>query len=603
MSKKRHVIFYPAVTLLLGIAMRFICYFQEFSYRMRTDDFGTLIVPAYLAGYDWRSYASASPHYYGFGYYWIMAPLFKMIDSPHTLLLAISVVNSLMVALTGVLIYYLLTHYLKMDHGITAVFLALIPQLFISTVRYDGPYWLRSDNELPLFLGCWLCVWALLAAERAMNAGFWRRCLHAFLVSLALFLAFTVHERVIALAIAVAAVELFLYLTKRKWLLQPAAFFGSLGAAYVLQRFLRRAYIHFIWSGGQPAKNTNAFKNVSVWFLESRGTIKALLTVLIGNLHSLFVKGFGIPAIAMILVIVWCIRACVKNRETKGEWISGSMLIMLTFGAAAMVTIAGLCVQRGAKLYQSFLGDTSLKGHKGICYGRYYMPYIGPIALGALLYLYQQASKVKRGWAEASWAIFGTVEVFFFAFVYQVLLQAPEYVSMAYGLYLKRSGDTTRLAFTILIPAVVLVLLTFACTKYRKLSVAAAMIFILLYVGLTRVQQIDSKAPSIRFQSGERITRALTALEEQDLLPENLYLPYTNWAFPIQFSKKELSFIRNAPAKEQLSDNNLVICSEKQESPYLDAGYEGFRIGKRYIYTNDPQTAQALADLTKKKKP
>ena len=44
---------YPLVLLAAAALMQLAAYFQSFSLRLRPDDFGPLIYPAALAGYDW----------------------------------------------------------------------------------------------------------------------------------------------------------------------------------------------------------------------------------------------------------------------------------------------------------------------------------------------------------------------------------------------------------------------------------------------------------------------------------------------------------------------------------------------------------------------
>ena len=58
-------------------------------YELRMDDFGPLIYPARLAGFDWTELTTNIPNYYGYGYYWIFAPIFRLCNSARNLIMTL----------------------------------------------------------------------------------------------------------------------------------------------------------------------------------------------------------------------------------------------------------------------------------------------------------------------------------------------------------------------------------------------------------------------------------------------------------------------------------------------------------------------------------
>ena len=621
MKRERRFDRYIVFTVLISAILRIIPYLQNFTFRFRLDDFGPLVYPAYLAGYDWSTYVQGNEHYYGFGYSWIMTPLFKLIPSPRVLMVAIAAVNSLVILLITLLIYHLLKTYLGIQRGWTAVFFSIVPTLFYGTISGRRTFWFHTDNEIALLLAVWLTVWAILGSAHAAGRSLRVRCIHAAAVSASLTWALSVHERAMALVLAVVFVELLLFFMKRRWLMQPAAFYGTLAAGYLLQRTMRRMVIDVLWRGGWPSVNTNAFKDVGLWFLKSRTAVKAFLTILFGNLHSIVVKGFGVTAIAIVLLLVWLVRNLFLRRKvrTQGEdpktLPDADMLILLIFGICIAVTLAGLCVRWGLKLLPGMNDYTISKGYKGICYGRYYESYMSPVILAVFVNVYRRKSTpADRAMAESWWGLFCGAEIVFFAFIYHRLLKVWEltgvsYYNMSYSLYLFHSHTASFYAgATIVMSVMVLALLT-AAVLYedrpvftgqrvtvtgRHLTVAAALLILILF-GIDRLDQIETFHPTLTFYKTEQMTKVITDLEEQDLLPENLYMPQNNWCFGLQFMKKELQFTTGVPAEEQLAEDNLIITTP-QKPQYKEEGYEEFQVEDHWIYTNQEKTSRRLKE-------
>ncbi len=352
---------YPVILLAVAVLMQLAPFFQSFSLRLRPDDFGPLIYPAALAGYDWTEYVSSTNNYYGFGYYWIFAPLFRWICSPRILLLAMVAVNSLLIVCSALLIYHLLTRYCGMEEGWLCAAIALAATMYHGKLPQTGEFWVRTDNETPFYVICWLLIWVMLASIRTGSSagrnlaahtagsgaarnlaehtagrsverkpsGYSLACskgsresgttayrtwlLQGAAAALLLCWAMTVHERALSLLLGAVVVELVLYLLKRKWVFAPVTFFPVLVIGFVATRLLRNVIIRHFWAGGWPGKNTSALASVNLWFLESLTALKTFAIVLFGNLHALLIGGLGIPAIAMVVVVGWLIHSLVMR--------------------------------------------------------------------------------------------------------------------------------------------------------------------------------------------------------------------------------------------------------------------------------------------------
>ena len=612
------------LTFSIAFVLRFAAYFATFVYRFRTDDFGPLIYPAYLSGYDWSTFVSKTDFYYGYGYYWIFAPFFRWISSPYILLMVIVAISGLLIVLSSVLIYHLLVRYFSFPRKWYTAFFAVLPTVFQGDVTARWSFWYRTDNEVPVYFVVWLLVWLLLAAHRQIeeNTALRRRVVTGFLTAVCLCWGLTVHERLTALVLAVFAVEILLWLLKKKWLFQPVSFFCSFAVFFILQRILRSKVIDALWRGMQPGRNTSAFSAANIWFLKSFGAIKALILIFFGNLHSFFIRGFGLPAFAAVFCIVWIVRAA-GNRwkkekrsgsltEKDGSWMDASILVMMVFGICIMIVIAGVAVRWGEAFFIGLVNKQYVYEYKGICYSRYYYVFIGPILFG--LFAFCRKKKVlPRGLIEASWGVWAAIELFFFAIVFPYCVRADamtgsNYIKRALGtfLFIHRSNET-RLVVSMGLMFLAMLFLTIAVARpwgkgvqhmasvpVRMLTVSV--IFLVLVFAADRGLQFKHKTPKLRFFAADDAADALKMLHEEDCLPQQVYVPNANWSFVVQFMNKELPLLNGAVSDEDLDKDNLVLTKDNTDR-YKQAGYEIIDFSDCKVCTNNQAAAQRLEQL------
>ena len=610
------------VLFITALFFRLICYWQPVLHKFRCDDFGTVIYPAYAAGYDWSAFVSGTDYYYGFGYYWIFAPMFRLISSPKILLLSITVINGILIALISCFLYHLLVKYLSFPRELTTAMFAFLPTMYQGDNLVGGGYWYRTDNEVPVFLVCWLVVWLLLKAREKVEGSLKTRVFLSLGMSLLLCWGLTVHERLLALALAVILTEGLLFLLKKKWLFQPVAFFTSFAAGFVLQRYLRKLVIGALWAGNTPGKNTSAFSRVSFWFLQSLDAVKTFFILFFGNLYNFIQKGFGLPAFAIVLVFLWVGKQLPilrkkyfeKDEAVASSWIGSSMLIMLVFGICVLITLTGLAVRWGALLCEGLRTGEIVYEYKGICYSRYYFVFIGPVIFGVLTYFYHHMP-LRHEVKEAVWGVFLGIELLFFFEIFPYCVRAKTltdsnlYVKRAFGIHnLYLFSDEIQMAESMLLVITVMFLASLGVKHHKrrekgKKYLRILAVFLMLVFGMNRVglvigqQVLRNVGVSFHFYEGENVAEAVSALEEEGLLPDKVYLPNTNWSFGVQFMNREVSYISGSPSEDQLGEDTLVLSKSKNVRKYLDAGYEQVKLGKYRAYTNNPKTAEALRGL------
>ena len=627
-SKTRKPAWLPfLLTFTLAVAFRSLLYLQSYSEALRTDDFGPLIYPAYLAGKNWRAFTGNIYNYYGYGYYWIMFPLYWIANNGIELVKYVSVVNTVMIGLCSVLIYHIGMRYLKLSSKPLAIFLAVLATCFISdgdTISFARIY--NTDNEVPMFLICWLMVWILLKAYYDQKASRRVRLLEGAGAALILVWSLTVHERAMALCLAVIIAELLIALFYRKWILHPLTFFGVFIAGYPLQRLLRNAIRHYVFYLRTYMSNSSAFSNVSLWFLQSKQHLKAFLVLIIGNLHNLMTKGYAFPFLACAILLVWFIRnliSILKSLKTKslkkqsekkerGE-ISPSVLVMLVFMLTALIVITGLGFRWGEKLADCFIENKIGHGYKGITYTRYYYVFLGPVIMAVVAWLatFRGGSmcmesvdgklpvRLAAGKMIAiSWIIFLGLEGVFMKLVFPCVNNA-DYFRRALAYYFGTSLTySQRMWITLGMTALFLLLITAVLLNCRKILLILP-ISILLLIGYRRVLFADPANASFTLKKSKGMYGMLDEMKASETgLPDKIFVSLQNeWTFSytVRMYDFDQYVTYGLPDEESEQQGSCIVITNYESEDLVNRGYEMAIVSKYYVYTK----SEGLTDILK----
>lgn len=610
LKKVKETDYHIWLVLMLSAFLRIICYLRGVDFTFRTDDFGTLIYPAYIAGYDWSSFVSGLNNYYGYGYYWVFFGFFKFISTPEHVIIAINAVNACLIVLSSVLAYHILVSQMEMPRSLPAVFMAVIPTLFMGDVASTtSTMWYRTDNEIPMYFICWLLVWAILRARDSMGDDLKKRVFYSCITALLMAWSLTVHERAMSLVLAVMLIEIFLAVLKRKWLFQPVALFGTFAVGYYIHKIIRRHIIATFWAE-RAIHNTDAFSSISLWFLESWTSLKAFFMLFIGNWHSVFVKTYGLACIGVVIVIAWvlheifCRVRCSKiKKETAGtelekdNFIDPHTLIIMIFGLTVLIVITGLSVRWGDSIYEGLLENKLVYHYKGICYSRYYYSFLGPVSVAVLTFLYKKG-KCPLKMAIPAWLLLLLTEGLFVFKIYPHCLQMGYKTIYIRAMNVMVSHGGHQFVISMLIMVICIALLTFTSISlpilnrisYHKIWLLIPLIIVAANFQ-SRIIDIDLSNMTFHFKYGTEIREALYEIEESDKgLPEEIYVDLSvakkRIKFTLQFSLKNQTFIHGLPQGEDLGDDNIVITSSP--NPGLnEAGYSEVKMAGYYLYTND----------------
>ncbi|MCR4690874.1 MAG: hypothetical protein K5739_05995 [Lachnospiraceae bacterium] len=607
------------ITFLLAFILRFINYFRFTEFSFRSDDFGTLIYPALLAGRDWENVVQGLESYYGFGYYWIFAPLFYLIKDPKVLHMTIAMTGSLFIVLISVLIYRMLVRYCGFERDMYTCILAVLPTLFQGVTRTGmagGSFWYRTDNEVPLFLTCYIIAFHLVKSQSPERTEKQRKT-DAVIMALLLCYSLTFHERAMAIVLSAVILELFIFLTKKKWMFHPGYFFPTLVGGFLCERILRKLVFMVVWAGDKPSHNTSAFTKMGLWIIKTPTGIKSLLAVAFGNLHTMLIKTFGIPVFAMVLVVVWGVKNLpvlrkkyfAEHEEVRSEWPEQSLLLMAFFGICFMIILVGLAFRWGGFLYPA-IGKGKISYHyKGISYDRYYYTFTGPILLGLLCYLKEHG--MKKGQILAAWVVLFVSEAGFLALPFRMYknadaIEGNSYVSriLGYNFYHRRANGLMTESF--LIMGVVMLVITVALlvkAQKKKLFLGIAASAMVLVIFFDRLDWITFQKPEIIYLKQEKVISVLDTLEEENILPERVYIAVRKPLYNVIFADQSIEYYAGIPDDERFNDENLIILQKKNKEIRADArkleegGYNRIEIDEVLYYTNSEKILHELEQI------
>lgn len=333
-----------------------------------TDELGTIVGASSLAGYDWSGVIDRSG-YYGFGYYSLFAPLFKLRLSPIVIYRIILIVTRV---LRGGLIfgiaYYIGSHYYKFSSKLELMMLSLI-----CTIPLHPNDDANIINDVVLDVFFWVIILTLCkTAEHMEKTG---KCVKwVFIYIVVIFWSAFLHTRALVMIVASFLVLLGLFLYKKKFqLLLSVLVIPVVG----LSKIFISAYQSNIWK-----VSGNGLRNASVK-ISSHLPVGDLTTweiwfdMLVGHIsvQSLLTGGlFWLAVVVGVRYLYILIRRAVEGTTYINIVFAVSVLSMGAAFAAFLVSSWFI------NMYDTW--DTVKRGqtyyYKAMCYVRYWNVFAMP---------------------------------------------------------------------------------------------------------------------------------------------------------------------------------------------------------------------------------
>lgn len=352
------------------------------------DEGTALASAAYAAGKNWTSVTSISA-YYGFGYYGLFAPLFKVTDNPYVIYFTIVEINAFVQALYGVIAFGIMRKFFKMDSFLMVSIISCICS-YLTTVR-PVVY-----NEVPLVLLNWVAALNLCVLIKN-RSDIKKKNIDTILLFGLIAYAFTVHTRSIILLIALLFVVLVYRLLYGEWLisLKMAPFgIGFIAAARCCVKLVQ----NIVWKAGERTSVANTTIDLGVDSLNifDLTTWKGFFLVFIGQVSTVNLFSGGLFVMSLYILIKYALLNWkeIKNKDDDRY----HMVLALLFLLCCFGMVAGQAMSWMYSIYPHLLnGDTGdVYGYKAFSYIRYMGAFIGPVILCGLVIIHKNKAFMQR---------------------------------------------------------------------------------------------------------------------------------------------------------------------------------------------------------------
>lgn len=358
------------VLMIVAYAFLLIGVINSYPMHTTTDELGTIVGAAKLAGLDWSGVISTSG-YYGFGYYSLFFWIFKITDSPFIIYRSIITITILLRVLIIPISYSILKNFLGVEQERYLFSVSfLMPFLHTSTVG-------GISNEDVLAFLIWLIMWNMCAS---ISAKCHKKTIKYYvLVILLCFYSLFIHTRALTLIIALEIVYIVYGIINKK----KTVFISILGLpiAYAISKILVSFYQKNIYgvsgnavrNGGVIISNNFNLFDKNVWDIWFRMLVGILSTenILIG----------GILVLGIVVTLFYVKHLITVKRSVLSS--QGNMLLatmILCIGA----TIMAFLVSNWFEGMRASWGNTDISkdyAYKGLMYVRYWDIYVPPFIL------------------------------------------------------------------------------------------------------------------------------------------------------------------------------------------------------------------------------
>lgn len=596
---KKDYLLYIGV-FLLSLLFNMLQYFNgEVHWYLRTDDLGPLMYPMAIVGEKFQYFMQSFEHYYGYGYYWIFAPLFFLKQPREMILIEISIVNVVFISGISVIISLYMHKILKIENTLVNVCLPLIMTVYYgmnNNILMGGHY--RTDNEVPIFFYVWFITFAILLSY-SFESTRKKSVRNGILLALILVWGMSIHERLLAVMVPTIFIVFLLRLLGNKsinllsfGLTFGIGFFGQ----NVLKNFLKASF-----AMGSAVKNTSVVTNKRIWEFESLDNIYKFLLVLWGNFSSMVLNSFGIASIGIILlVIVVFITLFLKNKRKKViEMVKkhpGEFAGLFVFVMATAITILGIGHEWGGAYV--FKDNT-----KGLHYTRYFYSYCGPLIFFTVCILHRDKSKIIGIVKKSSALIMLIVALSDILLMYPLEAKMSErYLSHMYSFnFFNSYFDNLLISCVISLTIAVIIIVEKETKRVTSMDLACVILVICLFAN--RIHFIEWRFSAVIYDRDvEYISDSIEIIKDKTKNME-CYLDMDETTGnrrkrnSIVYLTEGVCFLSEKANPIRLEDDILVV-SEREREDLLNGGCQKVEIcdSDLVMYTNSSQIYNILTD-------
>ncbi len=342
---------------------------QIYPLNFISDETSSLSIAATVAGYDWNDVVSQAG-YYGIGFLWIFAPLFKIGLSPVVIYRIIASVLAGVNALTGPLFYMIMSRFFHVESRFKKVVVASICGNLI--LFYVATIATRNEEILALLV----CVSVYLICKIIEE----RKFRDEILLSLVMLYALVCHTRAVAIILAVMLVSILYAIFYRKKLFHYKTYIINI-IGYGLIAGLLNLYRTSIWGNG-TVRNSSVTSGVGSALSNIFATdsilrvLKCWGRIVVGQIFTASTITGGLFLIATVVCLIYLFYFFKKRKGNFSEilFVLSLLALILVYGTIFTQGLTWLPgVYNGIYVEHSY---TYVYAYKSFTYMRYFGPFV-----------------------------------------------------------------------------------------------------------------------------------------------------------------------------------------------------------------------------------
>lgn len=378
------------------------------------DEIGALANMAYRAGLNWSDTISHS-RYYGYGFFWILSPLYRISTNPYFIYNAIYVCCTLVICITSIMILYMMIHYLGYEKNIRTAFVSVIPAIGKTIVSTN-----YICNETPLYFSFWLLILLFIIYVNSNKRV--SKIIVSIFSALAITYMYTCHERTDAVLVSVVISIIVVRVVYKKWIINPFIFGGLLIGGYLFKELYKNeVIIQRFWANSGKLANTSATSVIRISAILTPLGVKSVWDIFITNIFTLVERTLGLFGISVIFFLcsMFGIIKDWKKRDTSKLDVNIGIANIISI-TTVIVVVGGLGIMWGKHVYQVILGNEELGVYyRAYTYIRYYECFFGPAIVATIAALDKKNSESRNKILSGSCIAFLISYIYIIAFIYE----------------------------------------------------------------------------------------------------------------------------------------------------------------------------------------
>lgn len=414
--------------MILALFFYFLETIRAVPMKCPSDELGTMVSAAALAGCDWSGVIHGSG-YYGFGFWSLFFWLFKLTDSPYAIYKTLICVGALCRVGIIPIVYYLLKRYFNVNNKSILYSLSFFAS-FLYSANVSG---VANDNVLELFT--WIIVLLVSKNIEIIDSKINKKCVYSLLLVLACFYVQLIHTRALVLVIATYMIMILVMILKKR--MEPVSLIG-IPVSYFVAKITVNTYQMYIWKqAGSEVRNGSATVSKAINIFDS-DTWEVWGHMLAGMIGTETIVTAGIFIVSAVIFFHYMSDMWHKRSKPNIFFLATAGIPILAMGgtiAAFLVSgwFEGMYTTWGTEVTDAYYA------YKGVLYVRYWDIYFPVFAITMLTLL--EKTNMHRILNQSMFLIVATI-VIFITYIIPLVHEHHAAAGFFFGVSMYRRGMT-----------------------------------------------------------------------------------------------------------------------------------------------------------------